>query len=312
MRVHFQELRNRLIIICVVFFAWCGVGYAIHKPLTDFLLKPLSKTVYYTTPQGGFEFFMRVIVTVGFVCTVPVILHQLLRFIEPAAGKKLSKKTLGKGILYSCLLAIVGIIFAYYMILPTSLAYFSQFGGSGVNALISANSYLDMVLGILTTFALIFQLPLVISIIDNIRPIKPEKLNKYRRHVIVGSLVVALILPFTYDPVTQFVIALPIIILYELSIVILRLNHRQNNSSKRDVRIAKLVGAMHEAKQAEVRSTVHINASEASQSPAQPLPIEKSALLVQPLVRKTILVEPTRYGSAHNPRVLDLRNIGIS
>lgn len=311
LREHIQELRKRLLIVVGVFLVWCGVGYVVRQPLTRLILKPLGQQVYYNTPQGGFEFFMRVIMTAGFIAAVPIIVHQLLRFIEPALGKKLTSKIVRRTLVWSLILALAGITFGYFMILPTSLQFFAEFGGKGVNPLISADSYLNFVLGILATFALLFQLPLIISIIDHIRPLKPQDLTKYRRHVIVGSLVIALLLPFTYDPITQFVIALPIIVLFELSVLVVRWNHHLTRAQKREMRIARLVEAMHEAN----RPIAPIQQVERKPEPEivetvlpEPVLIEAEPEIVQSKPVKRVLVGPSKLTTKAHPQILDLRN----
>lgn len=306
MREHIHELRTRLLIICGVFIVWCGIGYSVRQPLTRLILNPLGQAVYYNTPQGGFEFFMRVIMTAGFIAIVPIVVHQLLRFIEPALGKKLTSKVMRKTLVWSLLLAIAGITFGYFMILPTSLEFFAEFGGKGVQPLISADAYLNFVLGILATFALLFQLPLLISIIDHIKPINPQQLTKYRRHVIVGSLAIALVLPFTYDPVTQFIIALPIIVLFELSIQIVRWNHRTTRSQRRDKRIAALVDAMHQANQPKSPVTTVQAASLEPSAPIKPAIANKKVTSNKTNTR--VLIGPSKLSTKAHPRVLDLRN----
>ncbi len=286
LREHISELRSRLLVVAVVFTVWCGVGYLLRDPLTRLLLSPLGQSLYYNTPQGGFEFFMRVVMTAGLICAVPVIVYQILRFVEPAVGEKLTKRLMRHTLIWSFMLALAGIVFGYVMILPTTLDFFGKFGAGNIKPLISADSYLTMVLGILATFAVIFQLPLIISITDHIRPIKPQQLTKYRRHVIVGSLAIALVLPFTYDPITQFIMAAPIIVLYELSIILVRWNHRKTRSRKREQRIAALVEAMHQAE---------------SQAKSEPM-----TSIVEPVHMASL--ESPRITAKTRPQVLDLRS----
>ncbi len=295
--------------VVAVFIVWCGVGYAVREPLTKLILNPLGQSVYYSTPQGGFEFFMRVIMTAGFIAAVPVIVHQLLHFVEPAVGKRLTSKLMRRTLIWSFVLAAIGIVFAYLAILPTSLTFFSEFGGQAVRPLISADSYLNFVLGILATFALLFQLPLIISIIDRIHPLKPRQLTKYRRHVIVGSLIVALIMPFTYDPVTQFVIALPIVLLFELSVIMVRWNHRMTRAQKREVRIAMLIEALREADQANIEPA----SAPAPQPEPEPEQLVRAARATAPapVIKKTtrrVLIGPSKLSNKPHPKVLDLRN----
>lgn len=310
LREHIRELRSRLLWICAAFFVWCGIGYLIREPLTRLILQPLGSQVYYSSPQGGFEFFMRVIMTAGFIAVVPVIVHQLIRFVEPAVGRKITGKTMRRTMFWSLLLAVTGIVFAYFTILPTSLKFFGEFGGNAVKPLISADSYLNFVLGMLATFALLFQLPLIISIIDHIKPLKPQQLTHYRRHVIVGSLIIALVMPFTYDPVTQFAIALPIIVLFELSVMIIRWNHRTTRAQKKDIRIANIVEAMHEANKPTEVLVASPEIVETEIEPEveiiEPVTIEETP--ETPRSTRRVLVGPSKLTTKPHPQILDLRN----
>lgn len=218
LREHLHELRKRVLLVVAVFLIASGAAYLVRQQATGLIIKPLHQAIYYNTPQGGFEFFMRVVITLGFIAIIPVLSYQLMRFAEPALGTKLSPKFLRSLMLRSLVLLLGGVAFGYLIILPTTLKFFAGFGTAQIKPLISANDYLNMVLGVLATFALIFQLPLVIRVIDHIKPLKPQQLTRYRRHVIVGSLILALVLPFTYDPITQFVMAVPIVVLYEMAI----------------------------------------------------------------------------------------------
>lgn len=281
-REHIQELRWRLLIVVGVFLLACGLGYIVRQPLTELLIQPLHQAVYYNTPQGGFEFFLRVIATLGFVVTIPVLLYQLIRFAEPAASRRLEGKFLFRLLILATLLMLCGVAFGYAVILPITLKFFAEFGTTQIKPLISADDYLNLVLGILATFALLFQLPLVIHAIDHIKPLTPRQLTRYRKHVIVGSLALAVLLPFTYDPMTQFVMALPVILLYEVSILAVRSSHRGRLRAER--------------KAAQLRP--------ASSVAAQPLPGVES--LAQAISTPPQAIIDASLPSAH---VLDLRTV---
>lgn len=222
---HIRELRRRAMITAAVFIAGGVVGYTYRLVLIEFLQRPLKQTLYYGSPAGGFELAMNVAVFAGILIAFPVILYQLVRFAEPAFNSKIGK-SIWRYTLGGTIMAMLGLVFGYFVILPQSLHFFAEFNNDSVQSLIQARDYLRFVTNSLITFAIMFQLPLLLSIIDkNITPLPPSKLNRYQRHVIVGSLTLALILPFSYDPITQFVLAAPIVGLYELSIVLLWIRH---------------------------------------------------------------------------------------
>jgi hypothetical protein len=143
----------------------------------------------------------------------------------------------------SSVLAISGAAFAFTCILPGTLHFFGGYQIGGITALISADSYLSFVINIIVTFILVFQLPLLISFIDIIKPLKPKKLFSYEKWVILGSLIISLVVPFSYDIVTSLLVALPIIILFNLSIVIVLTRHAAEDRKARTSAKAALIAA---------------------------------------------------------------------
>jgi sec-independent protein translocase protein TatC len=229
---HIVELRRRLLWVVVAVGLSTTVGYLIRKHLITILQRPLGAPLYYNTPAGSFNFIFKLAFLVGFFITLPVVIYQLLRFIEPALPNKITRKLILKIISSSYILALAGIGFGYFYMIPMSLHFFAQYSSSQIRPLISANEYLSYIMGILITFALAFQIPLLVLFINRIKPIKPRRLLHYQRHVIVGSLVFALILPFTYDPISQFIVAIPIVIMYYLSIVVVAVANRRHRRPK--------------------------------------------------------------------------------
>jgi hypothetical protein len=128
----------------------------------------------------------------------------------------------------SVILSIIGALFGYYMIIPMSLHFFNSYASASIKPLISVNEYLSYFVGVIVTFVILFQIPLLILFINFVKPLNPKTLLKYQRHVIVGALVLAVLLPFTYDPLTQFVLAAPIVALYYLSIILIVFVNRQS------------------------------------------------------------------------------------
>jgi sec-independent protein translocase protein TatC len=224
---HINELRKRLALPGVMLLVGGMVGYAFHAKIIDFIKAPLNQDLYYTTPAGGFNFIMKVCFILGITLAVPTLIYGVVSFIEPAVEKKISRKLISMVTFMSLALGLIGGLFAYYIVLPMSLHFFSGIKLDGISPLISADDYLNFALTCILSFILLFQLPLLVLFINHIKPMSPRKLLKYERHVIVGSLAVALVLPFTFDPLSQFLIAVPIIVLYNLSILFIWVANRK-------------------------------------------------------------------------------------
>jgi len=223
---HIHELRRRLTWPALILVIGGFVGYAFHNDIIQFLQAPLHQTLYYNTPAGGFNFIMKVCFILGITLAIPVLIYNVISFIEPAVEKKITRRIITMVTALSLTLGVAGAAFAYFVVLPVSLKFFGNVDIAGVKPLIAADDYLNFALTCIVSFILLFQIPLLVLFINHIKPMSPRKLLKYEKYVIVGSLAIALVLPFTYDPLTQFLIALPIIVLYNLSVVMVWMANR--------------------------------------------------------------------------------------
>lgn len=222
---HIQELKMRLLVSFVTLVVAGCIVYLFYEPILALLRSPLGAPLYYNSPAGSFSLIMKICFMGALIITIPVIIYNLIMFIRPAFEQALPRKRIYLTTGLSTALAIAGAIFAFTVILPGSLRFFADFQVDGLNALISADNYLGFVTNIIIMFIVVFQVPLLIIFIDSIKPLSPNKLLGMEKWVILGSLVVALLAPFTYDLVTSLLIALPIVVLYNLSIVLVVAKH---------------------------------------------------------------------------------------
>jgi sec-independent protein translocase protein TatC len=222
---HIRELRKRFIISFTVLILSGVVVYLFYGPLLDFLRSPLGAPLFYSSPAGSFSFVMKICFMGALAITIPVIVFNLLMFIRPAFSQLIAVKRVVMTSILSAFLALAGAAFGFYYIVPGSLRFFAGFQVSGLNALISADSYLGFVTNVIITFVLVFQLPLLIAFIDKIKPLRPRTLLAGEKWVILGSLAISVLVPFAFDLVTSLLIALPIVVLYNLAIVIVTFQH---------------------------------------------------------------------------------------
>lgn len=217
---HIYELRKRLL-ICAVFVAiGAGVGYSINEQLLAIIQQPLGQKLFYTSPTGGFSFVFMLCVFFGVVFALPCIIYQIIAFLKPVLPHT-SRRSMLLYPLCSVILAALGITFAYFISLPASLHFLANFGGGNIEALITTDTYFNFALSYIMGFAILFQLPLLLTIANRITPLKPGKLMKWQRYVIIGSFIGAAMITPTPDPFNQLLMAGPIIILYQLSIVLI-------------------------------------------------------------------------------------------
>ena len=223
---HVHELRNRFAIIAVALLLASGFSYFFHEQLIGLIQKPLGQTLYFTSPAGGFNFLIKLCLTVGLIIVLPIAFYQVVKFFYPLLEHK-HKRAILPYIFVSITLAYGGVVFAYLVSLPNALHFLTGFGGTSLTALITVDEYYDFVLAYLLGFALIFQIPIVVLFINRIKPQKPGDLMKIQRYIILGSFVVAAILTPTPDPINQTIMAMPAIILYQVSVfMVWRINKR--------------------------------------------------------------------------------------
>lgn len=225
---HLHELWQRALYCVGVLIVGGAFGYFFRLQIINFLHRPLGQQLYYTSPMGSFNFVMQVCLLIGFMAALPVICYNLLRFVEPALRKRLSQRVVVIVLASSFVLAIGGAAFGYYLTLPFALKFFGQVGTSSLRPLISVNEYFSFILGYLGTFAAVFQLPLLLLFINHITPFKPGGLSKWRKHVYIGAFAISLVMPSSPDPLSQVSLAIPVIILYELSIGLIWLANRKH------------------------------------------------------------------------------------
>lgn len=231
---HIAELRKRLawVILSVVVFA--GVGYAINDQLISWLLRPAADQQFiYTTPGGGLNFLIQVIIYFGIAVSIPVIVYNFFKFIEPLLQRQ-SSSFITKLTLSSIGLAIGGIAFGYYIGLPSAMHFLAGMltDRGDIEALLTISDYLSFVTIYLAGAAIMFQLPIIIVFINRIKPLSPRKLLKGERWVIVLAFIAAAIITPTPDMFNQALIAIPIILVYQVGVVLVWLQNRYSTYSK--------------------------------------------------------------------------------
>jgi sec-independent protein translocase protein TatC len=194
-------------------------AYAVEHQLVEVLLKPAEGQKFiYTSPLGGMNFLFGVCLDIGIALSIPLIVYQVLRFIEPLMHRTTTRFVM-IGSLISGVVAIVGILFGYFFGLPAALDFLMhQFTTAQVKPLLTIQSYLSFVTIYLLGAALMFQLPLFMIFINRIKPLKPSKLFKYERHMIVAAFVIGFIMNPTPNLIDQLLVVLPIILSYQLGI----------------------------------------------------------------------------------------------
>ena len=230
---HIRELQWRLAIVALAFLVTGVAVYPFFDKIVALLLKPLGNnlSLVYLTPGGAFNFAVQVCIYAAMIGALPVALYHIYRFVMPAVEKTTLRGVLGYS-LSSLLLAAVGVAFSYFLALPAAIQFLTSFDLKNISPMLTVESYLSFVMTYLLAGALLFQLPLCMTIINRIKPMTPRMLMSGQRHVILWSVVFAAVISPTPDAVNQLLLAVPIIVMYQVGIVIILLKNRKRADKK--------------------------------------------------------------------------------
>ncbi len=222
---HIEELRFRLFISAASVVIGLGVSVFFGNDIIDFLKKPAEARsenfeLQFIEPFELFVTYFRVSLLGGLILGMPMIVYQGLRFVSPGLDAS-ERRWLHATVAGTFLLFLGGVAFAYYIALPPALGFLLDFGGGEIaTPNIRVGSYVDFVTRLLFWTGVSFQTPLIVMYLARFGIVSARQLLRWWRFAIVGAFVVAAIVTPTIDPVTQSLVAGPIIVLYFLGIIL--------------------------------------------------------------------------------------------
>lgn len=217
---HIQELRKRLLVCLVVIGAASFACYFYVNPIVHAIVAPAGK-LYYMKPAEAFFTYLKVSMFAGFLLALPVVLYQTWAFVVPALTNN-EKKASAFLLPASVLLFYAGLAFSFYFVLPAGIKFFVGFATEDLQPLFSLGEYVSFVISFLLPFGFIFELPLFIIVLAKLGLTGSDFLRRKRKIVLVLAFVVGAILAPSPDVFSQTMVALPLIVLYEASILIVR------------------------------------------------------------------------------------------
>lgn len=219
---HLKELRNRLIwvaltvVIAVLlsFLFWEDILAFLSAPGED--AKPGLKLVVFG-PTESFFMAMKISLYAGVLAASPMLVYQIMAFVMPGLTSS-EKKIVLPGLLGTAFFLLLGMAFAYYVILPASLDFLLNFGGDEVETIPQAKLYLDFTLRIIFWIGIAFELPMVIALLARLGLVSARKVLSFWRYAVVLIFVLAAVITPTPDPITQTFVAGPLVLLYVVGI----------------------------------------------------------------------------------------------
>ncbi|MBI3600486.1 MAG: twin-arginine translocase subunit TatC [Nitrospinae bacterium] len=217
---HLEEFRWRLIIVIATVAVWFGICYNYSADIIRFVQKPLNQKLIFISPTEAFFVNMKVAFFAALFLSLPVIIYQLWAFVAPGLLEREKKYTL-PFIISATLCFLTGAGFCYFIVLPVGTKFLLSFAGSELKPMISINNYISFISRFMIAFGAVFEFPVVIFFLSKVGIVTPEILSKNRRYSILGIFVLSAILS-PPDVFSMFLMAIPLMGLYEISIIISR------------------------------------------------------------------------------------------
>jgi sec-independent protein translocase protein TatC len=214
---HLTELRKRLIVCLATVFICSVICYLVVKKILFFLMAPVGELVF-IAPHEAFVAYLKLSLIAGVFVASPIILYQVWRFVSSGL-KQDEKKYLIFYVPLSFIFFLGGGLFAYFLILPLGLKFLLGLGTDILKPMISLKYYISFAGMLLLAFGIVFELPLVIMFLTKIGLVTPKVLRKKRKYIVFLIFIIAALLT-PPDVITQLLMAGPLILLYEISILL--------------------------------------------------------------------------------------------
>lgn len=238
---HLIELRRRLLRCVLALFISGGVCYYFASEILGFLIEPLKEgfgdvagKLVYTKLYEAFFVELKVAMFGAFFISFPITANQLWAFIAPGLYAK-EKRALLPFLLATPVLFFGGAAFAYYLVMPTAFHFFLRFqgdaGGLQLEALPSVDSYLSLVMQFILAFGISFLLPVLVMLLNRAGIVSRQQLIGARRYFIVGAVAVAAVIT-PPDVLSQLMLAIPLCLLYEMTLIFIWFTDRRNAREK--------------------------------------------------------------------------------
>ncbi|MDO3643904.1 MAG: twin-arginine translocase subunit TatC [Mucilaginibacter sp.] len=204
----------------------CGMGDFLQGILPslfkakDFCVDSINVKLINTEMAGQFTLQINSSLMIGLILGIPYLFWELWRFIKPALHEK-ERKAASGFVFYASLLFLLGVMFGYFIITPLSIRFLAGYKVSdAIQNLFSIDSYISSVATLTLATGVVFQLPILVYIVASLGFLTPKLMRKSRRYAIVVILIIAAVVTPTPDALTMTVVAIPLFVLYELSIVV--------------------------------------------------------------------------------------------
>ncbi len=226
---HLRELRQRLIRCVIAVAVTSTLCLVFSKQLFDILIMPAAGiNLIYTEMTEMLGTYMKVSLVGGVSLAMPYLVYELIMFVSPALTRR-EKRYVYISLPWIGLMFISGVVFAYFVLIPPAARFLITFGSDIATPQIKIGNYIGLVTRLLLAVGLVFEMPVISTFLARIGIISPKLLSSKRRLAIIFAFVLGAVITPTFDPINQTLVAAPLIILYEMSILLAKLVYRRRS-----------------------------------------------------------------------------------
>jgi sec-independent protein translocase protein TatC len=223
---HLGELRSRLVKCVIVVVITSLISFIFAKQIFNILILPAEGIeLIYIEMTEMIGTYMRVSLASGIILAMPYLIYQAIMFISPALTRK-EKKYVYLILPWVTLMFVGGVAFGYFILVPPATKFLITFGSDIATPQIKIGNYISIITRLLVAIGIVFELPVLTTFLARIGVITPKWLANKRKLAIIFAFILAAIITPTFDPINQSLVAIPLVILYEMSIWLAKLVHR--------------------------------------------------------------------------------------
>ena len=224
---HLRELRDRLIKAALALALATGLSFLFVEQEINILVDLAhGHSLQALKPTETFVSYLKVAFYTGIAIAMPLLAYQLFRFLAPGLTRS-ERRWILLSLPAVTIFFVMGMIFCYYLVLPSALDFLFGFGSAQIERNFTISEFLSFVTRFLLAVGIAFETPVIVFILSKLGIATPKRLRRFRRWAYVLAFVIAAIITPTPDPINQTIVAVPMILLYELGIIFARLGTRR-------------------------------------------------------------------------------------
>lgn len=229
---HLDELRKRLIITVAAFIAFFIVGFTFVEEIYKWFVRDLDVKLIVLGPSDIIWIYFMIATVIAIAATIPVLAIQIWVFVKPAL-KPFERKLSLAYIPALFILFIVGLCFGYFVIFPTVLNFLVELGGDMLVTNFTAEKYFSFIMNMTIPFGILFELPVVIMFLTSLGIVNPYVLQKLRKYAYFVLIFIAIIIT-PPDFVSDFLVTIPLLFLYEISINLSKIVYKRKLKKEKE------------------------------------------------------------------------------